>query len=317
MTTGDYYAIKVLKKSDMVAKNQVTNVKAERMILMTTAESNFVVKLYYTFQSKDYLYLVMEYLNGGDCGALVKNLGGLTEDWAKKYIAEVVVGLEHLHSSGIIHRFVYFFPYRRPYCRIVTDSFLLVLSDLKPDNLLIDAKGHLKLTDFGLSRIGLLGRQTQIPGLRDAGPSVRRPPASTRTSSNNKDFSTPSSPLATPSLGNAQSSYFGNVPLTDSFSLDTPSESSQSGSLHVTSRGNTLSPTWQSGSRPVAAAGPPGAGAETTKQHFVGTPDYLAPESILGIGMDACVDWVSLPLFGPRRQISTLTPRRLCSGLSV
>ncbi|GAA5875846.1 hypothetical protein JCM16303_004019 [Sporobolomyces ruberrimus] len=270
VTTGDYYAIKVLKKSDMVAKNQVTNVKAERMILMTTAESNFVVKLYYTFQSKDYLYLVMEYLNGGDCGALVKNLGGLTEDWAKKYIAEVVVGLEHLHSSGIIHR------------------------DLKPDNLLIDAKGHLKLTDFGLSRIGLLGRQTQIPGLRDAGPSVRRPPASTRTSSNNKDFSTPSSPLATPSLGNAQSSYFGNVPLTDSFSLDTPSESSQSGSLHVTSRGNTLSPTWQSGSRPVAAAGPPGAGAETTKQHFVGTPDYLAPESILGIGMDACVDWWAL-----------------------
>jgi hypothetical protein len=104
VTTGDYYAIKVLKKSDMVAKNQVTNVKAERMILMTTAESNFVVKLYYTFQSKDYLYLVMEYLNGGDCGALVKNLGGLTEDWAKKYVAEVVVGLEHLHSSGIIHR---------------------------------------------------------------------------------------------------------------------------------------------------------------------------------------------------------------------
>ncbi|GAA5951029.1 hypothetical protein JCM3765_004657 [Sporobolomyces pararoseus] len=273
VTTGDYYAIKVLKKSDMVAKNQVTNVKAERMILMSTAESNFVVKLYYTFQSKDYLYLVMEYLNGGDCGALVKNLGGLTEDWAKKYVAEVVVGLEHLHSSGIIHR------------------------DLKPDNLLIDAKGHLKLTDFGLSRIGLLGRQTQIPGLRDGGGQhARRPSASTRTSSNNKqEFSRSSSPLGTPALGNAaQTSYFGNVPLTDSFSLDTPSESSASGSLHVSSRGNTLSPTWPSGTRQVAAAGPPGAGAETSKQHFVGTPDYLAPESILGIGMDACVDWWAL-----------------------
>ncbi|GAA5839142.1 hypothetical protein JCM3766R1_002269 [Sporobolomyces carnicolor] len=274
VTTGDYYAIKVLKKSDMVAKNQVTNVKAERMILMTTAESNFVVKLYYTFQSKDYLYLVMEYLNGGDCGALVKNLGGLTEDWAKKYVAEVVVGLEHLHSSGIIHR------------------------DLKPDNLLIDAKGHLKLTDFGLSRIGLLGRQTQIPGLRDAGQHARRPSASTRTSSHNqRELSLSSSPLATPALGNAaQTSYFGNVPLTDSFSLDTPSESSASGSLHVSSRGNTLSPAWPSGTgtRTVPAAGPPGAGAETSKQHFVGTPDYLAPESILGIGMDACVDWWAL-----------------------
>lgn len=151
------------------------------------------------------------------------------------------------------------------------------------------------MTDFGLSRIGLLGRQTQIPGLRDLG-HTRRPSASTRTSSHNKDFSTSSSPLATPGLGNAaQTSYFGNVPLTDSFSLDTPSESSQSGSLHVTSRGNTLSPTWTSGNRPVAAAGPPGAGAETSKAHFVGTPDYLAPESILGIGMDACVDWVRFP----------------------
>jgi hypothetical protein len=105
-TTGDYYAIKVLKKSDMVAKNQVTNVKAERMILMTQTDSDFVVKLFYTFQSKDYLYLVMEYLPGGDCAALVKNMGGLTEDWARRYIAEVVVGLEHLHSSGIVHRFV-------------------------------------------------------------------------------------------------------------------------------------------------------------------------------------------------------------------
>lgn len=106
ITTGDYYAIKVLKKSDMVAKNQVTNVKAERMILMTQTESDFVVKLYYTFQSKDYLYLVMEYLNGGDCASLVKNLGELPEEWAKRYIAEVIVGLEYLHASGIVHRFV-------------------------------------------------------------------------------------------------------------------------------------------------------------------------------------------------------------------
>lgn len=106
ITTGDYYAIKVLKKADMVAKNQVTNVKAERMILMSQTESDFVVKLYYTFQSKDYLYLVMEYLNGGDCAALIKAMGELPEDWTRKYIAEVVVGLEYLHASGIVHRLV-------------------------------------------------------------------------------------------------------------------------------------------------------------------------------------------------------------------
>ncbi|THH02733.1 hypothetical protein EW026_g134 [Hermanssonia centrifuga] len=127
--TGDYFAIKVLKKADMIAKNQITNVKAERMILMKQAESPFVAKLYFTFQSKENLYLVMEYLNGGDCAALIKSLGSLPEEWTRNYIAEVVLGLESLHQRGIVHR------------------------DLKPDNLLIDQHGHLKLTDFGLNDV--------------------------------------------------------------------------------------------------------------------------------------------------------------------
>lgn len=104
--TGDYYAIKFLKKSDMIAKNQVTNVKAERMILMTQTDSPFVTKLYYTFQSKDYLYLVLEYLNGGDCSALIKVLGRLPEDWARNYLAEVTLGLAYLYNKNIIHRYV-------------------------------------------------------------------------------------------------------------------------------------------------------------------------------------------------------------------
>jgi serine/threonine-protein kinase RIM15 len=104
--TGDYYAIKVLKKADMIAKNQITNVKAERMILMKQAESPFVAKLYFTFQSKENLYLVMEYLNGGDCAALIKSLGSLPEEWTKNYIAEVVLGLEYLHERGVVHRWV-------------------------------------------------------------------------------------------------------------------------------------------------------------------------------------------------------------------
>ena len=103
-TTGDYFAIKALKKSDMIAKNQITNVKAERTILMNQASSPYVAKLYFSFQNKDYLYLVMEYLNGGDCAALIKTLGGLPEEWARNYIAEVVLGLEYLHDRGIVHR---------------------------------------------------------------------------------------------------------------------------------------------------------------------------------------------------------------------
>ena len=102
--TGDYFAIKVLKKADMIAKNQITNVKAERMILMQQAESPFVAKLYWTFQSKENLYLVMEYLNGGDCAALIKSLGSLPEEWTKNYVAEVVLGLEYLHERGVVHR---------------------------------------------------------------------------------------------------------------------------------------------------------------------------------------------------------------------
>ncbi|ODQ51010.1 kinase-like protein, partial [Saitoella complicata NRRL Y-17804] len=134
-TTGEYFAIKILKKADMIAKNQVTNVRAERAILMAQGENPFVAKLWFTFQTKEYLYLVMEYCNGGDCAALIKILGGLSEDWAKKYMAEIVLGVKYLHEHGIVHR------------------------DLKPDNFLIDQRGHLKLTDFGLSRMGLIGRQ--------------------------------------------------------------------------------------------------------------------------------------------------------------
>ncbi|KAI7683533.1 hypothetical protein KC353_g21408, partial [Hortaea werneckii] len=182
-STGDYYAIKVLKKADMVAKNQVTNVKAERAIMMWQGESDFVAKLYWTFSSKDYLYLVMEYLNGGDCASLIKVLGALPEDWTKKYIGEVVLCVQHLHSRQIVHR------------------------DLKPDNFLIDAKGHLKLTDFGLSRMGLIGRQKRAmnakpgdapPDLLKSGP-FRRAPSVASSRSTSFDFQGGSqSPAQTP-----------------------------------------------------------------------------------------------------------------------
>ncbi|KAI9504614.1 kinase-like domain-containing protein, partial [Coemansia spiralis] len=133
--TGEYYAIKILKKADMIAKNQISNVKAERAIMMAQTGSPFVVRLLYTFQSRTNLYLVMEYLNGGDCASLLKAIGTLPENWAQQYLAEVVLGVEDLHARNVVHR------------------------DLKPDNLLIDSEGHLKLTDFGLSKLGFLGRR--------------------------------------------------------------------------------------------------------------------------------------------------------------
>ncbi|KAJ9224902.1 hypothetical protein DTO207G8_4975 [Paecilomyces variotii] len=332
-TTGEYFAIKVLKKADMIAKNQVTNVKAERAIMMWQGESDFVAKLYWTFSSKDYLYLVMEYLNGGDCASLVKVLGGLPEDWAKKYIAEVVLGVEHLHSRGIVHR------------------------DLKPDNLLIDQKGHLKLTDFGLSRMGLVGRQKRVlkspndsaPDLLKQGPFPRAMSlASSRSASFDLQGSPGSTPLITPEVSNSynQPSYFslGHNPLhrensrrasgyrSDSGSSDAlasmfqtfsltegsdtpapvpvvpnkmlpdeeaPSEPSDSPNLyalqptvsHASSVGalhNT--PPQQSMLPPAMALFDP----EDHNRRFVGTPDYLAPETINGVGQDEMSDWWSL-----------------------
>ncbi|WWC68367.1 uncharacterized protein I206_102292 [Kwoniella pini CBS 10737] len=268
VATGDYFAIKALKKSDMIAKNQITNVKAERTILMNQATSPYVVRLFFSFQSKEYLYLVMEYLNGGDCATLVKTLGGLSEDWARNYTAEVVLGLEYLHTRNIVHR------------------------DIKPDNLLIDSRGHLKLTDFGLSRIGLLNRQVGGPrpaylrGTSLRGSSRTRPSYS-RTVSNS---SSADSPIISPELLNAQpisqrsQSYFAQQ-LNDAASADESSGSESAGIIpkhirQMSTANKTGDISSSSGKEPA---------------RFVGTPDYLAPESILGIGQDdAAVDWWAL-----------------------
>ncbi|KAL2160937.1 hypothetical protein VTH06DRAFT_8649 [Thermothelomyces fergusii] len=328
-STGEYFAIKVLKKADMVAKNQVTNVKAERAIMMWQGESDFVAKLYWTFSSKDYLYLVMEYLNGGDCASLIKVLGGLPEDWVKKYLGEVVLGVEHLHSRGIVHR------------------------DLKPDNLLIDQKGHLKLTDFGLSRMGLIGRQKRAlnsgtdaaPDLLKQGPFARSASmASSRSTSmdlHGRAHSPGSTPQMTPSdygSSMAQPSYFNLGPFSQeprrisnqrsdsggsetlpqmlgSLSLSDPpvnnnsqailspaegSEAEASGSpdLVLPSQSSTqTSAEAGKGASPQPAIPPPNWALfdpEDTNRRFVGTPDYLAPETIKGEPQDETSDWWSV-----------------------
>lgn len=138
-TTGDLFAIKVLKKLDMIRKNDIERILAERNILITV-RNPFVVRFFYSFTCRDNLYLVMEYLNGGDLYSLLKNVGSLEEDVARTYVAELVLALEYLHSLGIVHR------------------------DLKPDNILIAHDGHIKLTDFGLSKIGLINSTDNLSG---------------------------------------------------------------------------------------------------------------------------------------------------------
>ena len=94
--------------------------------------------MYCSFETKKHLCMVMEYVEGGDCANLLKNMGPFPPDMAKFYFAETVLAVEYLHSFGIVHR------------------------DLKPDNLLITALGHIKLTDFGLSKMGLMSLATNL-----------------------------------------------------------------------------------------------------------------------------------------------------------
>ncbi|XP_062984057.1 serine/threonine-protein kinase greatwall [Elgaria multicarinata webbii] len=108
----------------------VHQVQAERDAL-ALSKSPFIVHLYYSLQSANNVYLVMEYLIGGDVKSLLHIYGYFDEEVAIKYISEVALALDYLHRHGIIHR------------------------DLKPDNMLISNEGHIKLTDFGLSRVTL------------------------------------------------------------------------------------------------------------------------------------------------------------------
>ncbi|NXX53683.1 GWL kinase, partial [Scopus umbretta] len=124
------YAVKVMKKADMINKNMVHQVQAERDAL-ALSKSPFIVHLYYSLQSANNIYLVMEYLIGGDVKSLLHIYGYFDEEMAVKYISEAALALDYLHRHGIIHR------------------------DLKPDNMLISNQGHIKLTDFGLSRVTL------------------------------------------------------------------------------------------------------------------------------------------------------------------
>lgn len=111
----------MLRKSDMIRKNAVESVKAERDILIY-ARNPFVIRFFYSFTCRDNLYLVMEYANGGDCYSLLRGLGCLEEEMARRYIAEMVLALEYLHGLGVVHR------------------------DLKPDNMLIAHDGHIKVS---------------------------------------------------------------------------------------------------------------------------------------------------------------------------
>jgi len=124
--TGKIYAMKTLKKEEMLKKDQLAHVRAERDVL-AESDSAWVVQLFYSFQDSQTLYLIMEFLPGGDLMTMLIKYDTFSEDVTRFYIAECVLAIEAVHKLGFIHR------------------------DIKPDNILIDKDGHIKLSDFGLS----------------------------------------------------------------------------------------------------------------------------------------------------------------------
>ncbi|XP_038152007.1 microtubule-associated serine/threonine-protein kinase 2 isoform X5 [Cyprinodon tularosa] len=135
--TRQRFAMKKINKQNLILRNQIQQAFVERDIL-TFAENPFVVSMFCSFETRRHLCMVMEYVEGGDCATLLKNIRALPVDMARMYFAETVLALEYLHNYGIVHR------------------------DLKPDNLLITSLGHIKLTDFGLSKIGLMSLTTNL-----------------------------------------------------------------------------------------------------------------------------------------------------------
>lgn len=122
--------MKVLSKTRLMQNNYIRYALTERNVL-SNASNNFIVKLCYAFQTDTKLYLVLEYCPGGDLGKLLRRQGKLDEATAKIYTAEILLAIQYLHKREIIFR------------------------DLKPDNIVLDASGHCKLTDFGLSKEGI------------------------------------------------------------------------------------------------------------------------------------------------------------------
>ncbi|KAK7472662.1 hypothetical protein VKT23_000775 [Stygiomarasmius scandens] len=132
-STGQLYAMKQLRKTDMLRKGQEGHVRAERDILKSASlvsspgGAEWIVRLFYSFQDRDNLYLVLEYMGGGDLLNLLIERDVFDEDFTRFYVAEMVLAIESCHKHGFIHR------------------------DIKPDNFLFDPDGHIKLSDFGLA----------------------------------------------------------------------------------------------------------------------------------------------------------------------
>ena len=130
--SGQIYAMKVLKKAQVIRRKQYEHTMTERHILEEIVHP-FIVSLHFAFQTSQKLYMIFDFFNGGELFHYLSTGGRFDAVRAQFYAAEIASGMGHLHSLGIIYR------------------------DLKPENLILDANGHIRITDFGLSKEGVEG----------------------------------------------------------------------------------------------------------------------------------------------------------------
>ncbi|KAL9656505.1 hypothetical protein ABK040_005269 [Willaertia magna] len=125
---GKLYATKIIKKDFIIREKKTKTVKLEKDVLNMLSHPN-IISLFCTYQDKDNLYFALEVASGGELASIIEKFGPLTTEAARFYLAELIVGLEYMHSKGVLHR------------------------DLKPENLLLTEDYHLKITDFGTAKI--------------------------------------------------------------------------------------------------------------------------------------------------------------------
>lgn len=264
------FAIKVVEKSSMELKN-IKNMIMERNIMVSGAKANpFVVKVYYSFQGKKYWYIVMDFCCGGDLFSYLCEQTLFEVEQTKQFIAELILALGSLHKRKIIHR------------------------DIKPDNILIDSKGHIKLTDFGLSEIGLIDRETNSSmyggtGLGTGGfgnANGRRGSISSFYGNNRNSF------LRAAVLGTGIDSFYSNGRNNrDSFFRSSENSFIQS-SLDSEDMANRSSKDSQDQANPNSNQNKANPDEDDEGSMFVkGSPDYLAPEVLLGKEHSYGVDW--------------------------
>ncbi|KAL9646922.1 hypothetical protein ABK040_013781 [Willaertia magna] len=126
--TGKKYALKIIKKQLIIKENKAKTVKIEKLVLNMMDHEN-IIKLFCTFQDKDNLYFALEFAPGGELFTYIKKYGPFSLEASQFYTAEIVNGMEYMHSVGVLHR------------------------DLKPENIILSKDMHVKITDFGTAKI--------------------------------------------------------------------------------------------------------------------------------------------------------------------